>query len=254
MDMVYTRHTSMVEAINRSLRLVGQLCDIADVTAVLREVRANLYPATAAFKDEWTPRLPEWAKEEKTMKTFVNMPETDMEFASVDFSHLFEPGFDRQLATEDAIIENSRTVRIGDRIFSAFDMTVPPETLPNFNDLVYDITAKSKEIPWRCTIKIESGGMHSQTLKATFLSIFTFASPTHNRRIKDAIEVLRDIDGQIDTVVKFRMSFATWAKVSDTEKLRRNTQSVMGAVQRWGNSRADGISGDQLATVLSTVP
>lgn len=254
MDMVYTRHSSMVEAINRSLGLVGQLCEVVDVTDALREVRANLYPSTAPFKDEWTPRLPEWAKAGRTMKKFVNMPETDTEFAKVDFSHLFEPKFDRQLASEDAIIENSRTVRIGDRIFSAFDMTVPPETLPEFNNLVYDVTAKSQDIPWRCSIKIESGGMQSQTLKATFLSIFTFASPMHNRRIKDAIELLREIDGQIDTVVKFRMSFSTWAKVSETEKLRRNTQSVMGAVQRWGNTRADGISGDQLATVLSTVP
>ena len=254
MDTVYTRHTAVVEAIARSFGLVGQLCTIIDIVDLLREVRAGLYPSTAPHKEEWTPRLPEWGKPDKTMKKFVNMPETEYEFAGFDYSHLFEPNFSRQLATEDAIVENSRVVRIGDRVFSAFDMTVPPETLPDFNDLVFDITAKSKDIPWRCSIKIESGGMQAQSLKATFLSIFTFASPMHNRRIKEALDDLREIDGKIDTVVKFRMSFATWAKVSHTEELRRYTQTVLGAVQRWGNSRADGISGDQLATVLSTVP
>jgi intracellular multiplication protein IcmB len=254
MDLIYTRHTSVVEAIERSMLLVGQICNIIDVTSVLQEIRAGLYPATSPYKNEWEPRLPEWAKSDKSMKAFVNMPETDYEHKSFDYSHLFNPSFDRQVATEDAIVENSRTVRIGDRIFSGFDMTVPPETLPDFNNLVFDITAKSKDIPWRCSIKIESGGMHAQSLKRTFLSIFTFASPTHNRRIKDALDTLQEIDGQVDTIVKFRMSFSTWAKVSNPDELRRNTQTVMGAVQRWGNSRADGISGDQLATVLSTVP
>lgn len=254
MDLVHTRHSAMVDAIQRSFTLVGQLAHVLDVTSILQEVRASLYPTTAPFKEEWIPRIPEWAKDNQGMKSFVNMPETSTEFASTDYSHLFEPKFDRQLATENAIIENSRTVRIGDRIFSAFDMTVPPESLPDFNEMVLDITAKSKEIPWRCTLRIESGGMHSQSLKSTFLSVFRFASPQHNGRVKDAIDMLREIDGQIDTVVKFRMSFSTWAAISDPDGLRRNAQIITGAVQRWGNSRADGISGDQLATVLATVP
>lgn len=254
MDLVHTRHSAMVDAVARSFDLVGQLVHVLDVKSVLQEVRAGIYPTTAPFKDEWSPRLPEWSKANGGFKKFVSMPETPMEFAGNDFSHLFEPKFDRQLATEDAIIENSRTVRIGDRLFSSFDMTVPPETLPDFNDMVMDVTAKSMELPWRCSLKIEAGGMHSQSLKATFLGIFTFASPTHNRRIKDAIDTLREINGQADTVVKFRMSFSTWSGISDPDLLRRNTQTLVGAVQRWGNSRADGISGDQLATVISTIP
>lgn len=254
MDLVHTRHTAMVDAIARSFSLAGQLVHILDVQSVLQEVRASLYPTTAPFKDEWNARLPEWAKKNKGMKAFINMPETEQEIAGNDYSHLFEPKFDRQLATEDAIIENSRTVRIGDRIFSSFDMTVPPETLPDFNEMVMDITSKSKDLPWRCALRIEAGGMHSQSLKAIFLSVFTFASPTHNKRVKESIDVLREIDGQIDTVVKFRMSFSTWSEVSEPDELRRNAQTLIGAVQRWGNSRADGVSGDQLATVLSTVP
>ena len=254
MDLVHTRHSAMVEALARSLKLVGQLIHILEVPEILQEIRAGIYPSTAPYKAEWTPRLPEWAKENKGMKPFVLMPETPPEFAGHDYSHLFEPKFDRQLAIDDAIIENSRTVCIGDRLFSGFDMTVPPEILPDFNELVMDIHTKSNELPWRCSLQIEAGGIHSQSLKATFLSIFTFASPTHNRRVKNAIDLLRDIDGQSDSVIRFRMSFATWAEIGNRDVLRRNTQILIGAVQRWGNSRADGISGDQLATVMATVP
>lgn len=253
MDAVFTRHQALSEAVNRSFRIVGQLSRILTVTEALQEMRASLYPSTSPQKSEWQPRLPRWAAD-KGAPPAVMMPETEAQMRGRDFSHLFAPSFDLQLATEDCFVENSRTVRIGDRIFSAFDMTLAPETLPDFDELVLDVTSKSNEIPWRCTMQIESGGMHSQALKATFLSIFTFANPIHNRRIREAIMALREIDGQIDTVVKFRMSFATWAEVSKGDLLRRNAQILNGAVQRWGNSRADGVSGDQLATTLATVP
>lgn len=254
MDTVFTRHQALTEAINRSFSIVGKLSRILDVTETLQEIRASLYPSTSPEKGEWSPRLPRWTKTDPGSVPAVMMPETDPQMRGRDFSHLFEHSFDRQLATEDCFVENSRTVRIGDRIFSAFDMTLAPETLPDFDELVLDVTSKSNDIPWRCTMQIESGGMHSQALKATFLSIFTFANPTHNRRIRDAIMALREIDGQFDTVVKFRMSFATWAPISKPDELRRNAQTLNGAVQRWGNCRADGVSGDQLATTLATVP
>lgn len=254
MDLVFTRHSAMVEAVKSAFAQVGQLCEIMDVTAVLQEMRAALYPETSPVKKEWSPRLPEWSREERDLKKMVGAPETPLEMSGVDLSPYFEPKFDRQLADRDAYVENSRVVRLGDRIFSSFDMTVPPETLPDFNDLVYDLTSKKSDLPWRASIRIEAGGMHSQQMKAVFLGIFTFSNPGYNRRVKGAIDLLREIDGQIDTVVKFRMSFSTWAEVGKADELRRNTQTLSGAVQRWGNARADGISGDQLATLLSTVP
>lgn len=254
MDAVFMRHKALTEAVNRSFRIVGNLSRILDVTETLQEIRAALYPSTAPTKTEWRPRLPRWMKNTSEPPAMVMMPETGPQMRATDFSHLFEPSFDQQLATEDCFVENSRAVRIGDRLFSAFDMTLAPESLPDFDELVLDVTSKSNDIPWRCSLQIESGGIHSQSLKATFLSIFTFANPIHNRRIKEAISALREIDGQLDTVVKFRMSFATWSPVGRSDELRRNAQVLNGAVQRWGNSRADGVSGDQLATTLATVP
>lgn len=254
MDAVFTRHQSLTDAVNRSFQMVGQLSRVLTVEEVMQEIRAALYPSTAPIKSEWSPRMPKWASQSPGQAPFVMMPETETEMSGRDASPLFEPAFDVQLATQDCFVENSRTVRIGDRIFSAFDMTLAPETLPDFDELVMDITAKSQDIPWRCSLQIESGGMHSQALKGLFLSVFSFANPTNNRRIRDALTTLREIDGQIDTVVKFRMTFATWTDTSKPDILRKNTQVLNGAVQRWGNSRADGISGDQMATTISTVP
>ena len=254
MDLVHVRHSAMVEAMAESFEQIGQMAHILKVSDILQETRAALYPDTAPFKTDWQPRLPDWATDNRGMKAFINMPETPTEFAGLDYSPLFEPSFDRQLATHDAFVENSKTVRFGNRLFSSFDMTVPPESLPAFNELVMDITSKSINLPWRCSIRIESGGIHSQSLKLMFLNIFGFSARIHNDRIKNAILNLKEVDGQIDTVVKFRMSFATWSEINEPDLLRRNTQILVGAAQRWGNSRADGISGEPLATLLSVMP
>ena len=147
MGGVHVRHVAMVDALARCLHLAGQLARPLDVREILQETRAALYPATAPFKDEWSPRLPEWAAGRSDAKPFANMPETAAEFATMDFSHLFEPKFDRQLATEEAILGGAREVRLGDRIFSSFDMTLPPETLPDFNELVTDLAARSIDLP-----------------------------------------------------------------------------------------------------------
>lgn len=253
MDALHSRHQAMVEALQRSFSLIGCLSEILDVVTAAQEIRASLYPAISSEKREWRPRLPSWHGQASASPRMVMMPETETEMAGKDFSNMFVPSLDRQIVSEEAHVLSPRMVRIGDRIVSAFDMTLAPETLPNFNDMVRDITAKSVDIPWRASIRIESGGMHAMALKAMYLGVFTFASPTHNRRIREAINGLREADGVLDTVVKFRMSFATWAPVSEEEVLRRNAQVVMGAVQRWGNSRADGVSGDPLATAVSTV-
>lgn len=259
LDALHSRHTSMVQAFVGALTGVGQVARCLSVREALQEMRAGLYPGTSAHKEEWLPNLAAWSHENHDMmkpggRIMDMAPEKPAERAMIDFSNLGVPTFDIQLATEDAFIENSRTVRIGDMDFSAFDMTLVPEVLPEFNALVADITAKNRNTPWRMTMRMESGGVQSQQIKMMFLSIITWSTQSHNQRLRDAILRLRDIDGQEDAVVRFRMSFCTWAPVGHQDKLRANYQSLIGAVKRWGNAGADGVSGDPLATVLSTVP
>lgn len=259
LESIHTKHTSLVDGFAGTLKNVGQLCRVLNVEETLQEIRAGIYPETYPHKDEWTPNLPYWSNIDQSYgkpgaKTMSMMPDTPDELRRTDYSNLGVPTFDMQLATRDSMIENSRTVRIGDMAFQAFDMTLAPEVLPNFNTLVMDITAKSPEIPWRSSVRIESGGVQAQALKMMYLSIFTWASPTVNKRIKEAIAENIQLHGREDTIVRFRMSFSTWAPTGQQDILRRNAQVLSGAVKRWGNSGVDGVSGDPLATVLSVCP
>lgn len=261
LNTLLTRHLSLVDAMTSGLLRVGQRARSLSVHEALQETRAALYPDTYPVKDEWHPILPSWSKAglvsdavHPGKRALTMLPETPAQMAAADFGNLATPTFDAQLATEDSYVESSKVVRIGDTIFSGFDMTVAPEVLPSFNELVGDITAKGMNIPWRASMRLESGGVQSQALKMMFLSIFTWAAPTRNRRIKEALMLNSEIDGQNDTIVRFRMSFSTWAHDGNMETLRQNAQVVTGAVKRWGNSGIDGISGDPMATVLSSIP
>lgn len=259
MASMLSGHESLVDAITGVLRRGGQMVRVLNVVDALREIRAGLYPDTYPWRDEWTPNLPAWSglkgPEVNPGKKAIDMaPESPAEMAGMDFSALGTPHFDQQLADEDCFIENSRSVRIGRTVFNSFDMTLAPEVLPDFNSLVRDITAKNSEIPWRISMRIEAGGVQAQQLKALYLAIFSFSAPTWNRRLYDAIKLNQEIHGKEDTVVRMRISFSTWAATGNDELVRRNGQILLGAVRRWGNSMADGISGDPMATTISTIP
>lgn len=255
-DIIATRHEAMVEAFVNTLSGCGQIAELLSAEEALQEIRGGLYPETYAVREEWTPNMPVWAREKSAGKEvgLKLAPETPEQMAGFDISNLLTPGFDEQLATEDAYITDGRTVRIAGTQFEAFDMTFAPEVLPRFDDLVNDITAKGHDIPWRASARIESGGVASQALKSMIVGIFQWSSPTRNKRIAEAIGINREVDGRDDVVVRFRMSFSTWAPIEDARRLRRNSQILQGAVKRWGNTGVDGISGDPLSTVLSTVP
>lgn len=257
MPTVAVRHDSLVSGLARVLTLNGQSCTVLGVTDLLRECRAGLNPDLAAEKDDWSPRIPGMIAEPgrgRRKSRLVMAPDQPAEVSFLDFSEIGTPTLDLQVATEDAFVENSRTVRIGATIFQAFDMTLAPEVLPDFNALVDDISAKAPTMPWRAVMRIESGGVHSQLLKKVYLSIFRWAAPTWNRRIQEAILLNEQIDGKDDVIVRFRMSFATWAPAEQSSLLRQRAQTLAGAVKRWGNSGVDSLSGDPMATVLATCP
>lgn len=259
LDTVVLRHHAFVQSFRDVLRNIGQVAGILTVREAMQDIRAGLYPDMLAEKGSWEPVLPAWSthvsERSHPGKRALNMaPESPGQMANIDKSNMGVPDFSKQIATRDSIIDGARSVLIGDMRFTAFDMSLAPEVLPNFNDLVSDILAKGADIPWRASMRIESGGVHAQRLKLMYLSIFSWTSPTHNKRLNEAIVANQEIDGKEDAVVRFRMSFSTWAPANRTDVLRRNAQVVSGAVKRWGNTSVDGISGDPLATTLSTCP
>lgn len=259
METLHARHESYVDAVMTSMGSAGQKVDRLSVRQALQEIRAGLIPDSYPHREEWSPILPAWSTEagedsHPGQRALIMAPATARQMAMQDYANFGVPGFHLQLADMESFIENSRVVRIGNSVFLSFDMTIAPEVLPDFNDLVTDITEKSRDMPWRSSLRMEAGGVQAQKIKNTILSIISWAAPQHNRRIRDAILLNEDIHGRDDTVVKMRMTFTTWAPAGDMLTLRRNAQTLSGAVKRWGNCGVDGVSGDPLATTLAALP
>ena len=257
LDGVFARHAALVESLAADLVESRRFARVLSACEALQEIRAFLYPQTAPWKGDWRPRLPlrpsaDAPRPYGRRGGLAMMPESRAELAGADFSNLLAPCLDLQLATEEAETLEAGVTRIGDSLFSGFDVTVAPEILTPFNDLVDTVTRSPERISWRCAFLVECGGLQAVRLKEQYARLFTFAAPTRNARIRDAIDMLRESDGVDDTVVRMRMSFATWVSGRRSDDLRRNAAILRRSVEQWGNCSTDAASCDHLATVLSS--
>ena len=226
------RHDALAAALCRTLRSRDMDARILDSVDALREIRASIHPPAAAQKGDWIPA---------GLKKGVASPILQEQF-----------GLDCQLAAEDAEIIDRRIVRIGDSLFAGFDMTVGPEILKPFSGLVDAMAAVTEPFAWRCSFLLEPCGMESLRFKEQFAKLFAFTAPVRNGRIRDCADMLREIDGSEDTVVRLKISFATWAPVGQEALLRRHAAALGRTAEQWGNLSVDGVSGDPLATALSS--
>ena len=257
MDETYARHVTFVETLERELRNAGQLSVVLDANDAAREMRASLYPFTEPWKADWFPRLD--GLPERRPKSKPSQDAIPFRPAAAIVPHATScvsavPPLCWQLATEDAEVVGNGIVRIGGALLAGLDVTIAPEILTPFNSLVSSITAAPSRIAWRCSLQMETGGLEFGRLKEQFTRLFAFSAPIRNGRIRDAFETLRERDGAEDTVIRLRISFAAWARLEDEADLRRNCAILRRAVESWGNSSADSVTGNPVATVLASVP
>ena len=240
-DGLHARHAALTGALRRCLLARDIAAEILEAEDAVREIRASLHPATAPWKDEWSP-LPGGPA-----GPAESPPEPGAAAGDI-------PGLDWLLATEDARLADQRIVRLGDALVVGFDVTVAPEVLRPFDELVQAIAAASGALPWRCSFLLEPGGLQSVRLKEQASRLLAFAAPVANGRVRDSIAWLREIDGAGDTVIRLKISFATWALAGQEETLRRNAAILKRVTEQWGNLSVDSVSADPVATCLSSVP
>lgn len=246
LDPLRSRHASLTDAIVHDLAASGLHASLMEVHAAVAVLRGLLYPSRAE-DPAWRCLLPGDAARPR-------MPETDAQLKGADDANCAWPTLSDQLVTEDAEILDGTTVRLGDTVISGFDMTVAPEVLQPFSELLRRVDDNAEPISWRVCFLIEAGGIQAMALKEQFVRIFAFASPTNNKRIRDAIDRLRALHGTEDTVIRLRVSFAAWSSVGQEAALKMAVSNLRRAVERWGNAQTDGLSGDPLSGAMSSLP
>ncbi|WP_136661472.1 hypothetical protein [Nitratireductor sp. XY-223] len=240
-----TRHESFTDALGREFSAAGIVVDLLNAHDALDVVRRVISPDTLGLKSDWRVVLP-------SDYLRIRMPTLERHFRRGDLSNLVWPKLSGQLFPDNAEVVDGKIVRIGNTVFSGFDIVLPPEIVVQFNDLIKRVIANGTKISWRCSFLIESSGFSGQVLKEQLTRLLVWTAPTHNGRIKEAFDRLRKTDGDGNTVVRWRASFCAWAPAGDEATLRTQVSSLQEMVKSWGNSHTNSLVGDPLDCVMSS--
>jgi intracellular multiplication protein IcmB len=239
-EVMKARHDAFVSRVAASLKAHDVASTELDPHAALGVIREAVYRETVGSK--WKALLP-------GDRVMPRCPEDEVRKPGAEY--LLWPSLRSQIFHRDAVTHGGQRVEIGDYDYAGVDMMVGPEDTRPFLEL--SSWLGQDRIPWRAAILIEGGGKAAMMLKevgASFLAMF----PANNdlRRGFAALRELRERDNHIS--VRLRASFATWAPVEETRRLRRRASTLSQRLEAWGNCKATSVSGDPLEAVLSSVP
>ena len=232
-------HDSLVNSIYNDFNGLGLQTSVLNCHDAIFETRMSADPD---FTDlTWRPQLP--GDRIKGLKAYTDFPK--------DVSELTWPALSQQILSRDAENLDLRTVRIGDRVYSAVYIDLFPKDIKTFVHL-FRRTLQTM-IPWRISFLVESNGLQSIRLKSMLTAILAFSS-AQNRLISDSGNLLKYIDVNTDdAVVRLRVAAATWAPEGDIRLLRLRTAELAKALQGWGGAEVSEISGDPYGGVVSSM-
>ena len=231
-------HGSFVRSIVTDLNALNVYSALLEVH---ESVHAMRYSADPDFTEkDWRPVLPG-----------DKIPVHEARPAANELSGLMYPPLSRQVFPRDAVVQDLRTIRAGDRIYTPIFIDLFPQDLKTFISL-FARTLPTR-IPWRMSYLIESGGLSTLRFKSAMAAILAFTS-AQNGLVHDAVKLLRNIDVNTDdAVVKLQVSLASWAPEGNIRLLRTRTAELAKAVEGWGTCQVSEVSGDVFAGLASSL-
>ncbi|HEX2751835.1 MAG TPA: type IV secretion protein IcmB, partial [Alphaproteobacteria bacterium] len=229
-----TRHSSFATATVTALKEMGIQAMEMEVHDALIAIRANLLQQSADSK--WRPVLP-------GDKIAPRAPQRKN-----DMSDILWPSLRSQLTTSNARVINDQIVEMGQYVWGGCDMVLgPTEPLPF--PAFLERMSESK-VPFRMSFLLEGGGIQGMAMQAFLSSIFAVTN-AENKMVKEALEALAVI-ARSEPVVKFRLSFCTWAPKDDIELLQDRLSVLTQSAESWGYCQVSQISGDPLDQIMSS--
>jgi len=229
-----TRHNSFASATIVSLKEMGIQATEMEVHDALVAIRNNLVQVSG--DSSWRAFLPG-----DPIPARAPQKKNDM-------SEILWPTLRQQLTTTSARVINDHVVEMGKYVWGGVDMVLGPTDPIPFPQFLARMT--EAKCPFRLSFLIEGGGAQGMALQAFLSSIFAVTN-AENRLVKDALEGLSAM-ARNEPVVKFRLSFCTWAPKDDINLLEDRLSALTQAAESWGYAQVSSISGDPLDQVMST--
>ncbi len=229
-----TRHASFTNGTVVSLREMGIQASEMEVHDALVAIRSNLVQVSG--DSTWRAFLP-------GDPIPARAPERKN-----DLSEVLWPTLRQQLTTASARVINDHIVEMGKYVWGGVDMVLGPTDPIPFPQFLARMT--EAKAPFRMSFLIEGGGVQGMAMQAFLSSVFAVTN-AENKLVKDALEAL-SLMARAEPVVKFRLSFCTWAPKDDINLLEDRLSALTQAAESWGYAQVSSISGDPLDQVMSS--
>jgi len=239
LDRVRDRHRSFVEKLVQSMDRLNVSAAPLKVHEAARALRALVYPDMP--HERWQPRL-------AGDPLPVRLPEDGNVY---DVSNCAYPPLPPQIMCRPGESLSKTTCRIGDTLWSGLEMTLAPETVRPFGDLLKALADRDNPPPWRISFLIEGDGLAAMGLRAQLASVFSWAS-AENKRIHEAMRQLRDPLFEDGPVTRLRVNLATWAPADQERELAGQVETLRAAFESWGNAQVGQLAGDPVEGVMSS--
>ncbi len=242
MNAIRNEHRAMVGSVSQALTDVGMLNRVLDAHQLLWEVRRSVDP-------EWTSR--HWRALLPGDPLPLRHPDPDQ---NDDVSCLLYPPLAKQLFPREGETVDRRIIRVGDRYHAPIVMELPPITPMPFSTLFR--TLMNKGMPYRASLLIEGDGLKALNWRHILTSILHFTS-TANKKFNRAVEELKEMEMEGQTIVRLRAAFDTWTHIEHPnalQTLRSRVADLVSSVQQWGTCDVREVVGDPLLGFSATVP
>lgn len=252
-EMLQSRHHAFIHSFLSDTASIDMRFELLDGHSALEAVHTSFDPDSA--DGAWRPVLPNDVSVRATpdrgnkITKWVNGSSLD------SLSALLWPRIDQQLLTSNAEIITPTISQIGNNYFSTIDMTVPPQRISTFLELLNKLSNDTNPLPWRISFVIEGDGMSGMGIKGMLASILSITTPSgFNKNIRRSLDFLRANIEENVTIVRLRVALTTWAPVSSGKKLiERRALSLSKGFEGWGNCQSASISGDPVASTMGTI-
>lgn len=228
------RHKSFVGSIQSALEEMSIETHLMEAHEAIGSIRAGLFPERA--NDKWRVCLPGDPIPPRAPQS------------KVDMSDILWPSLPAQITAADAKVLGKSVVRIGNYLYAGADMTLGPADETPFPILLNRLV--EADIPFRISFLIEGGGASAVSFRS-FLATIMGPLNAANKQIKYSLESLVRL-ARKEPVIKLRISFATWAKVEEKDKILDRLSVLLQSVESWGYCQVSEFSGDPLDCVMSS--
>jgi len=226
------RHEAMVKSVmDLAPRLLWmELLDTEEIMRVIKfSISNNTHP-------EWSPRFPgPKGKISNDMRDIDSPP---------------YPSIWQQIAPKVMKEDPSREdiIEIDGMFYGVAWIDIPPQIETKFSAL----SERLSDIPFRMSIRIWPAGLNMVKFNKMLVDLFSLFPKSYNRRIKLAMDAMREEAKEGNQTLGVSISVATWA--TDKKTCIKQLALVQTRLQGWGGCDVETQCGDGIDLLMSTIP